>query len=223
MPLVMIIAAILIEKAVEGRSRWARWALIGTFVLGLGIQALAVPKNFDHYLGMFRDHIVVQMPDKGAQYGGADYFPHAEGLSDANRITATVWSWQFSPILAHGWLLASDGLHLARPYLGSWENKLLGMPPWRAAGIDVLPSHPEFGLGLDFWSTRLFLEFPSEWTLLAGVIAVLLLLEAAVVLAGARLVAFLGERESIRSGWARAWIPASAAAFLVFDVIHFLL
>ena len=53
-PLLILVIAPLIQKAVEERHRWARYALLAAFVLGLGIQLLAIPKSFDNYLGMFQ-------------------------------------------------------------------------------------------------------------------------------------------------------------------------
>ncbi len=223
LPLVVLLAAPLIKKAIEDRHRWAMYALVATFVLGVGIQMLAIPKNFNYYLGLFRFEVVTQMPDKGAQYGGGDYFPYAAGLSDHNSITATVWAWPFSPILAHAWLLTADVLHLGRPYLQPLEYKVLGMPPWRMMGIDILPQHPGDGLGLDFWSTILFTDFPSNTGLLMGAFAVLLVLETAVVAFGAKLVALLTGRSSFRSRTMQAWLVCATVIFLLFDGIHFLL
>ncbi len=223
LPLVILLVLPLIQRAIERRHRWSRYALIAVFTLGVGIQLLAVSKNFDFYLGMFRHDIVLRMPDKGAQYGGGDYFPYAEGLSDANTITATVWSWPFSPILAHTWLLSADVLHQGRPWLQPFELKLLGTPPWRLMGIDIVPEQPKNGLGLDFWSTRLWADFPSHAGLMAGVFAILLTLETAVVASGARVVAFLTAQATIRSWAVRSWIAGSALLFLAFDVLHFLL
>ncbi len=97
------------------------------------------------------------------------------------------------------------------------------MPPWRLAGIDVLPASPENGLGFDFWSTRLFLEYPSDTGLLAGVLVVLLILEVAIVATGARIVSYLRGEARLWSGLSRIWLIASTSAFLLFDAIHFLL
>jgi hypothetical protein len=223
LPLVVLVAAPLIQKAIEERHRWARYALVVTFVLGIGIQFLAVSKDFDYYLGMFRYQIVTQMPDKGAQYGGGDYFPYSEGLSDANATTATVWAWQFSPILAHAWLLSADALDLARPVLRPLEYKLLGTPPWRMMGVDIVPEQPANGLGLDFWSTRLWTDFPSNTGMLVGIALVLLALETAIVFTGARLVSLLSGHLALQSRAAQAWIIGATLTLLMFDGIHFLL
>lgn len=223
LPLVVLLAAPLIQKAIEDRHRWARYALVAAFVLGVSIQLLAIPKNFNYYLGMFRYQIVTQMPDKGAKYGGGDYFPYAKGLSDANAITATVWAWPFSPILTHAWLLSADALDLGRPALRPLEYKVLGMPPWRMMGIDLLPEQPQFGLGLDFWSTRLWIDYPSHTGLLIGAFLVLLALETTIVAFGAKLLALLTGHAALRSKPTQAWMMASAIILLLFDGIHFLL
>jgi hypothetical protein len=222
-PLLILVIVPLIQKAIEERHRWARYALLATFLLGVGIQLLAVPKSFDSYLGIFRSDIVHQLPDEGAPYGGADYYPHAAGLDGGNSITATLWAWPFSPILAHAWLLSVDALALGRAPLEPLKDQLLGMPPWRLWGIDAAPANPEHGLGFDFWSMKLWTDFPSHHGLLAGVFLLLLLLEAVVMFSGARLVGMIA-RASPRQGiLVRGWLAASASAFLAFNVIHFLL
>lgn len=222
-PLVVLLLAPLIERAAAQRHQFARYALLAVFLLGVGVQTLAVAKGFNDYLGVFRYQIVAQLPDKGAKYGGAEYYRHAEGLTDANLFTATILAWPFSPILGHGWLLTADALHLARPYMKSWEDKVLGMPPWRLMGVDVLPDRPDYGLGLDFWSMRLAAEFPSHLGLLAGAALVLLLLEAVLMFSGARLVRILLAHSRWRGLAVKLWIACSTVLLLSFDGIHLLL
>ncbi|MHB0871324.1 MAG: phospholipid carrier-dependent glycosyltransferase [Chloroflexota bacterium] len=223
-PLVILMVAPLIQKAVEERHRWARYVLVATFVLGVGLQLLAVSKAFENYIGMFRHQIVVQMPDQGAQYGGAEYYPYAAGLDDGNAVTATALAWPFSPILAHTWLLSADLLAIGPSSLQPAKDRLLVTPPWKKLwGIDVVPAHPEYGLGFDFWSMRLRTDFPSFTGFLAGVGLVVLLLEAALVASGARLVSLLFVRSTRRSRAVKAWIVSSAIVLLLFNGIHFLL
>ncbi len=188
-PLVILAMAPLIQKAVEERSRWARYVLALTFALGVAIQLLAVSKSFENYIEMFRHEIVTQLPDKGARYGGGDFYPYAEGLVDHNSMTATVMAWPFSPILAHAWLLSADALNMGPAFLQPLEERVLATPPWKKFwGIDVVPAHPEYGLGLDFWSVLLRTNFPSSTGLLTGAFLVLLLLEVALVVSGAHLL-----------------------------------
>jgi len=223
-PLVMLVLLPLIQKAIEQRHRWARYALIATFVLGVFVQMLAVGKYFEHYIGMFRYQIVTQLPDQGAQYGGADYYPYSAGLDDGNATTATVMAWPFSPILAHTWLLAADLLAIGPSSLQDEKDRLLVTPPWKLIwGIDVVPEHPEHGLGFDFWSMRLRTDFPSYTTFLMGVACVLLLLEATLVVSGARLLRLLFSRSRRPRGAVRAWVAVAIPILLVFDGIHLLL
>ena len=222
-PLVMLMMAPFIEKAVEQRHRWARYALLATFVLGVGLQLLAVSKSFDYYLGIFRSQIVTQLPDEGAQYGGADYYPYSAGLDDGNSITATLWAWPFSPILANVWLLSADFLAIGPGFLQPTKDKLLGNPPWKLWGIDVTPAHPEHGLGFDYWSMRMRTDFPSYPGFLAGIAVAVLILEVALVAGGARLVHILFARSARRAGAVTGWLLLSGTALVLFDGIHLLL
>lgn len=223
-PLVMLILAPLIQKAIEQHHRWARYALIATFALGIFFQLLAVSKYFEHYIGMFRFQIVTQLPDQGAQYGGADYFPYSAGLDDGNAITATVMAWPFSPILAHMWLLSADLLAIGPSSLQDEKDRLLATPPWkRIWGIDVVPERPDHGLGFDFWSMKLRTDFPSYTTFLAGVALILLLLEVTLVVSGAQLLSLLFARSKHHRRTIIAWIVSATLILLAFDGIHLLL
>ncbi len=221
-PLVILMAAPLIQKAIEGRYRWARYALLATFVLGAGLQLLAVSKSFDKYLGLFKYEVVGQLPDQGARYGGAEYYPYSAGLDDGNAITATLWAWPFSPILAQAWLLSGDVLATGPAALQPAREALLANPPWKLWGIDVHPAHPGFGLGTDFWSMTLRTDFPSSPVLLGAVYLILLLLEAVVVVSGARLTAVLFGRSKRRGEVVKGWIALAATASLLFDLAHLL-
>ncbi|MGE5619844.1 MAG: ArnT family glycosyltransferase [Sphingomonadaceae bacterium] len=223
-PLVILMAMPIIQKAVEERHRLARYAVLATLVLGVSLQLLAVSKAFENYIGMFRHQIVTQMPDEGAQYGGAEYYPYAAGLDDGNNITATVLAWPFSPILAHTWLLSADFLAIGPSFLQPEKDRLLVTPPWKKFwGIDVVPAHPEHGLGFDFWSMRLRTDFPSYTGFLTGVAIAVLLLEAALVASGALLVSLLFVRSTRRPRAVKTWIGLSCLILLLFNGIHLLL
>lgn len=223
-PLVILFLAPLIQKAVEERHRWARYALLTAFVLGVAFQLLAVSKAFENYIGMFRHQIVTQLPDQGARYGGAEYYPYSQGLDDGNNTTATVLAWPFSPILAHGWLLTADLLAIGPSFLQPYKDKLLVNPPWKLLwGIDVVPPRPDHGLGFDFWSMRLRTDFPSYPLFLAGVALGVLALEAVLVISGARLISLLFHRSQRRDRAVKGWVALSILVLLLFDGIHFVL
>lgn len=224
LPLVVLVSAPFIEKALEARRHWARYLLLATFLLGIGVQLLGVSKSFDNYLGIFRHQVVKQLPDQGAQYGGAEYYPYSAGLDDGNTITATMLAWPFSPMLAHGWLLAADFASMGPSFLQPTKDKLLVNPPWKLFwGIDAVPEHPEYGLGFDFWSMRMWTDFPSFYLFRAVIALIVLALQATVLVAGARIIAFLLQDSAYRSRAVRGWIGVAALAFLVFNGIHFLL
>ena len=222
-PLVILMVAPLIRKAIEERHRWARYALLATFVLGVTFQLLAVSKYFENYLGLFRYQIVTQLPDQGARYGGADYYPYAAGLDNGNAITATMLAWPFNPIMAHAWLLSCDLLSIGPSFLQPYLDRLLVTPPWKMFwGIDVVPQTPSLG-GFDFWSMHLRVDFPSSTGLLVAVALVVLLLEIVVVTTGTCLTSLLFVRSTRRRGAVRAWLALSILALLLFDAIHFFL
>ena len=223
-PLVMLILAPLIQAAIERRHRLARYAIIATFVLGVFFQLLAVSKYFENYIGIFRYQIVTQLPDQGAQYGGADYYPYSAGLDDGNATTATVMAWPFSPILAHIWLLSADVLAIGPSSLQNEKDRLLVTPPWKLIwGIDIVPEHPDHGLGFDFWSMKLRTDFPSYTRFLTGVAVIVLLLEVVLLIAGTRLVSILFQGYKHRVAVKNAWIASATLILLIFDGIHFLL
>ncbi len=224
-PLVILLVTPLIQKAIHERHRWARYALVITFILGVSFQLLGVSIYFENYLGMFRYQIVTQMPDQGAKYGGADYYPYSAGLDDGNSITATILAWPFSPILAHSWLLTGNLMSIGPSFLQPYKERLLNTPPWKMFwGIDVLPDHPEYGLaGFDFWSMQLRTNFPSSPVFLAIVALAVALLEIAIVTSGARLASLLFVKSPYRRGAVRAWAILSVLALLLFDGIHLLI
>ena len=152
-----------------------------------------------------------------------EYFDYAKGLDEGNAITATMLAWPFSPVLANGWLLTADLLNIGPSSLLPVKEKVLGNPPWKLWGIDVTPAHPEYGLGFDFWSMRMRTDFPSYFNFLAVVFLAVVLLEAALVATGARIVAALFSLSQHRFGALRAWVLASIVALLIFDVIHVVL
>ncbi len=224
-PLVMLMAAPLIQKAIDERRRWARYTLLATFVLGVTIQSMGVSIYFENYLGMFRYQIVTQMPDKGAQYGGAEYYPYSAGLDDGNAITATMLAWPFNPITGQAWLLSANLLSIGPAFLQPYKDELLVNPPWKMFwGIDVVPQRPQDGLGgFDFWSMQLRTNFPSSPAFLAVVALIVLLLEVGIVVSGARLISLLFVKSQHRRGAVRVWIILSVLALLLFDGIHLIL
>jgi hypothetical protein len=84
--------------------------------------------------------------------------------------TALLYAPAFSPLPAHAWLLANDLLAGLLPGHGGLQQRALASPPWRyLAGWQVLPPHPEYGLGLDFWQVLLWSELASHGGFMAAV------------------------------------------------------
>ena len=125
--------------------------------------------------------------------------------------------------LAHTWLLTADFLAIGPSFLQPVKEMVLDTPPWRLWGINATLEHPEYGLGLDFWSMKLRTDFPSYVGFQVGVFLMLLLFEVALIVSGTRLASAAFGGSGLAGRPARTWIAVSILALLLFDVIHFLL
>ena len=105
--------------------------------------------------------------------------------------TALLYAPGFSPLLAHGWLLAADAASLVAPRSASLIERALASPPWRYVHeLEVQSPHPEYGLGVDVWPVLLYAQFAAH----PGVIAVAWAAYGAVALAGTGAMLALGHR-----------------------------
>jgi hypothetical protein len=120
----------------------------------------------------------------GWRRGGIDVGrlpPYVAGYAGGERVwldtgeaeladTALLYAPAFSPLLGHAWLLGGDLATALFPRNGALQQRVLASPPWRyLAGLEVLPPHPEYGLGLDFWQVLLRARFRSHPAVMAGV------------------------------------------------------
>jgi hypothetical protein len=143
---------------------------------------------------------LARLPEYVGGYAGGDrvWIDTAEAdLAD----TALLYALPFSPLLAHGWLLATDSVTASRPEDITLQQRLLASPPWRVlAGLAIQPPHPEYGLGLDFWQVLLRAQLRSHAGFMAGVWAVTAAL-ALGALGCAALLARVTMREARRCAW----------------------
>jgi hypothetical protein len=103
--------------------------------------------------------------------------------------TPLLYAAPFSPLLGNAWLLLADVVHLLLPARPDLVLAVLARPPWSWLGVAApLPPRPEYGLGLDFWPTLLYVNYASHGRFMLGVWSVLLALEVVATATGAALV-----------------------------------
>ena len=223
LPLLVIVGAPLLERILERARTWLPGVVLaGVVLVSASVQFMGVSKDFISYLDLFQQQVAGAVPLNGAVYGGADYQPWSS-IQPEGDFAAVLYAYQFSPLLAHAWLLRADAVNLIAPDRTDWLADALGRTPWLRFGIDAVPPNPEHGLGLDFWSlslTESFLAYPG---LLFWVAALLLVLQftalgAWVGLSGRIWPSARGVR-SIRF----LSIGAFAALLISFDTLHFML
>ena len=223
LPLLVIVGAPLFERVLERSRTWLPGALLaGVVLLSAGVQFMGVSKDFAGYLDLFQQQVAGAVPLNGAIYGGADYQPWSS-IQPEGDFAAVLYAYQFSPLLAHAWLLRADAVNLLTPDRTDWLADALGRTPWARFGIDAVPSRPENGLGLDFWSLSLIEGFLAYPALVVWVVGLLLALQFAA------LGAWIGLTGRIwpsgrRVGSVRfVAIGALAALLISFDTLHFML
>ncbi len=223
LPLLVIVGAPLFERVLERARSWLPGVALAGVVLGsASVQFMGVAKDFISYLDLFQQQVAGAVPQNGAIYGGADYQPWSS-IQPEGDFAAVLYAYQFSPLLAHAWLLRADAVNLIAPDRTDWLADALGRTPWLRFGIDAVPANPEHGLGLDFWSlslTESFLAYPG---FLFWVAALLLVLQFTALGAWVGLSGRIWP--SARGVWSFRFlsIGAFAALLISFDTLHFML
>ena len=223
LPLLVIVGAPLFERVLERARSWLPGAALAAVVLlSAGVQFMGVSKDFAGYLDLFQQQVAGAVPLNGAVYGGADYQPWSS-IQPEGDFAAVFYTYQFSPLLAHAWLLRADAMNLLAPDRTDWLADALSRTPWSRFGIEAIPPRPENGLGLDFWSLSLvegFLAYPG---FIVWVGALLLGLQFVVLGAWVGLSGRLWP--SARGVWSLRFLSVGAVAALLisFDTLHFML
>ena len=220
-PFLLVMAAPLLEKAFFDNGKRELRAVIALAALGVGVQILAIAKHFDWYFGLLRSQILPQIPESGAFLAGRvgqAYYAHPTNAAWDQENVLYLFAAPFSPLFAHVWMLAADFANL---FLAGRPDVLLAIlhrPPWTILGVAVWPQNPEFLLGLDFWSMIVWREFTNHTLLLAGVVLVIVALEAATLYCWTWLSRSF--ELPLRLYW--GGIVGLAAFFILFNVAHFL-
>ncbi len=138
---------------------------------------------------------------------------HVE-ISEADVLdTPLLYALPFSPLLGNAWLLAADVAQLVFPARPDISLAVLARPPWSWFGVaaPALP-RPQYGLGLDFWPTLLYTNYASHPSVLGGMWAVLLGVEALAIGAAAGLARGLAPASA---GRRRALLTAGALSLVL--------
>ena len=223
LPLLVIVGAPLFERVIERARSWLPGAALAAVVLvSASVQFLGVAKDFIGYQDLFQQQVAGAVPLKGAIYGGADYQPWSS-IQPEGDFAAVLYAYQFSPLLAHAWLLRADAVNLLAPDRTDWLADALGRTPWSRFGIDAVPPRPEHGLGLDFWSLSLVESFLAYPAFLFWVAALLFGLQFAALGSWIGLSSRIWPSKCAVRSVRFVAIGAFAALVISFDTLHFML
>ncbi len=223
LPFLIVMGAPLAAWAVErARRLLPRLALAALLLASVGVQFMGVSKDFIGYLNLFQFQVAGLVSENGAIYGGAEY-QRWSSIQPEGDFAAVLYAHQFSPLLAHAWLLRADAVNLFAPDRTDLLEDALYRSPWSRFGIDAPPRRPEAGLGLDFWSMTLAESFLAYPWLVFWIAAALLGLQALSLGAWGVVT-----RRVLRVGgrWRLVQmvpVGAYAAVLVVFDTAHFML
>ena len=223
LPFLVIMAAPVVEwLAGKGRRALLRAAFAVVLLASVAVQVMGVSKDFGSYLDLYQQQVVQQLPEDGAVYGGAAYQPWSS-IQPEGDFVAVLYAHQFSPLLAHAWLLRADATNLLAPDRTDLLEDALARSPWSRFGIEVRPERPENGLGLDFWSTTLieyYLAYPAVLALAALVLVALQVISVGALAAVTHRLWPAG-RHAAR--WRMSVVGIYGAVLITFDTLHFML
>ena len=223
LPFLIVMAAPLFEWVIaRGRHTIVRMAFASVLLASIAVQVLGVSKDFGTYLDMYQQQVAIQLPDSGTAYGGAAYQPWSS-IQPEGDFAAVLYAHQFSPLLAHAWLLRADTVNLLAPDRTDVLEDALERSPWSRFGIDARPAHPENGLGLDFWSMTLTGFYLARPAVLALTGTVLLVLQLASLTALAAISKHFWHSGRRASRWPLSLLGIYGVLLLVFDTLHFML
>ena len=221
-PFLMVMAAPLYERVLSHRRRWPRVALAGVLAVSVFVQTLGVAKDFDLYLSLYVDQIVEQLPENGAAYGGRQY-QEWSSIQPEGDLAAVLYSYQFSPLLAHVWLLRADLIELLLPDRLDLVEAALARTPWSRFGIEATAARPEDSMGLDFWSFTLWANYFNHTGLVGIVMGALIALELIALSALGFLLRSVVAAKGRGRRVADFAIVLFACGAVAFDTLHFML
>ena len=220
-PLLLIMAAPILEKALFDEGVRELRAALSLGVAGIVVQTLAVANHYSGYLALLRNQILPQIPESGAFLAGRvaqAYVAHPSSLPLHRESVLNLFAAPFSPIFAHLWILAAEVADLFLLTIPEVLQTVLSRPPWTLLGVAIWPQHPERVLGLDFWSLTLWREYTNHLFLLIVVLLLLLAFQAAVLYCWT----WLCRRFEVGLQFFWSGIIGLATLFVLFDVAHIL-
>ncbi len=221
-PMLIVMSAPLYEWVLPHRRRWPLVGLGAVLAISVSVQTLGVAKDFDLYLSLYVDEIVEQLPEHGAVYGGSEY-QRWSSIQPEGDLAAVLYSYQFSPLLAHVWLLRADALELLLPDRLDLVEEALVRTPWSRFGIEAAAAHPQNAMGLDFWGFTLWANYFNHVGLVAIVMGALIGLELIALTALGLLLRSL----TVPREWGRRLADFAIVLFacgaVAFNTLHFML
>ena len=220
-PFFLVMAAPILERALFDNGVRELRAALFLGLAGIGVQLIAIANHFDWYFGLLRSQILPQIPESGAFLAGRvgqAYYAHPTHLPWDKENVLYLFAAPFSPLFGHIWMLLSDAVRLFLPSRPELLLTILGRPPWTVLGVAIWPQHPEFLLGLDFWSMILWREFTNHTIFLMLVLLVVLILQAATLYCWS----WLSQRFELPLRLYWSGIAGLATFFILFDVAHIL-
>jgi hypothetical protein len=221
-PMLMVMSVPLYEWVLSHRRRWPLVGLGVVLAISVSVQTLGVAKDFDLYLSVYVDEIVEQLPEHGAVYGGSQY-QRWSSIQPEGDLAAVLYSYQFSPLLAHVWLLRADALELLLPDRLDLVEEALVRTPWSRFGIEAAATHPQHAMGLDFWSFTMWANYFNHTGLVGIVMGALIGLE----LIALTVLGLLLRSLTIPREWSRRLadfvIVLFACGAVAFNTLHFML
>lgn len=220
-PLLLIMAAPLVEKALFDNGVRELRAVLSLGAAGIGVQIIAIANHYNGYIDLLRDQILPQIPESGAFLAGRVGQAYAANPTNTpldNESVLNLFAAPFSPIFAHLWLVVANVADIFFLYMPEVLGTVLGRPPWTLLGVAIWPQHPERILGLDFWSLTLWREYTNHVFFLIVALLVILALQAAVLYCWT----WLCRRFEVRMQLFWSGIIGLATFFILFDVAHIL-
>jgi hypothetical protein len=220
-PLLMVMAAPILERAIFDNGVREMRAAIALGIAGIGVQVIAVANHFDWYFSLLRSQILPQVPESGAFLAGRvgqAYYAHPTHIPWDKENVLYLFAAPFSPLFAHVWMLAADFVNLFLSTRPETLLSILGRPPWVVLGVAIWPQHPEYLLGLDFWSMILWREYTNHTLLLIAVLLVILAMQGVILYCWS----WICNRFElpVRLFW--GGMIGLAMFFVLFDVAHFM-
>ena len=148
---------------------------------------------------------------------------HGAAIQPEGDLVAVLYSYQFSPLLAHLWLIRADLVELLLPDRIDLVETALARTPWSRFDIDVTAPNPEHAMGLDFWSFVMWANYFNHTQIVGIVIGALVSLELIALFTLGRLLRIVVLATGRGKLLSQFIIVLFACGAVAFDTMHFML